>query len=390
MIKYTSEFNESEIKMEIYLDNAATTKMKKEGINVMVQAMEKCYGNSSSIHSKGREAEDALENARESLAKIIGATRDEVIFNSGATEGNNQIIKNYGKSGAHLVTTLVEHKSVLLSMKEAERNGAEVDYLDVDEKGHISLDQLKEKVRKNTALVSIMMVNNETGMITNLKDVVNQVRSLSKKAKIHVDGVQGFLKYPMNVKALDLDFLTVSAHKVHGPKGLGFLYVKKGHKPESLLHGGAHERRMRAGTVDVPGIVAFEQAAIALDSNRERNLNYVLALKTDFMNRLTPIEGVKINSPLDESSAYILNVSFIGIRGEILLHYLDEKGIYVATGSACTAKDHQGSHVLEAMHMDKDRIMGSMRFSFSEETTLEEITYTVGIIKEALHFLRRI
>ncbi len=375
--------------MQIYLDNAATTKMKKDVIQVMVEAMENCYGNSSSIHSRGREAEDALEKARENLSNIIGGTKDDVIFTSGATEGNNQIIKAYGKPGAHLITTNVEHKSVLLAMKEAEKNGSEVDYLDVDFNGEISLEQLKEKVRKNTALVSIMMVNNETGIMTNLDDVVKVVRGISKKAKIHVDGVQGFLKYPIDVMSMDIDYLTVSAHKVHGPKGLGFLYVRKGQKPESLMLGGDHERRMRAGTVNVPGILAFEYAALGLESNREENLAHVQRLKTAFIEGLTHLEGVYVNSPLATSSAYILSVSFEGVQGEVFLHYLDEKGIYVATGSACTSKDHKDSHVLEAMHLSKDQLLGSIRFSFEEETTMEEITHTLEIIEEALHFLRR-
>ncbi len=375
--------------MQIYLDNAATTKMKKEVIEVMVDAMENYYGNSSSIHGKGREAEDALEKARESLSKIIGATKDEVVFTSGATEGNNQIIRSYGKPGAHLITTTVEHKSVLLAMKEVEKHGAEVDYLDVNEKGGISLEQLREKMRKNTALVSIMMVNNETGVITNIEDVAKVVRSISKKAKIHVDGVQGFLKYPIDVKKMDMDFLTVSAHKVHGPKGVGFLYVRKGQKPDSLMLGGAHEYKMRAGTVNVPGIMAFEQAAKELEANREANLTHVLEIKKAFIQGLSSFEGVYVTSPLATSSAYILSVSFEGVRGEVLLHYLDEKGIYVATGSACTSKDHKDSHVLDAMHLNKERLLGSIRFSFEEETTMEEITYTLEIIEEALHFLRR-
>ncbi len=375
--------------MQIYLDNAATTKMKKKGIEAMVNAMENYYGNSSSIHSRGREAEDALERARESLAKIIGAAKDEVIFNSGATEGNNQIIRSYGKPGAHIITTVVEHKSVLLAMKEAEKCGAEVDYLEVNEKGGVSLEQLQNKMRKNTALVSIMMVNNETGVMNDIKEVSQVVRNISKKAKIHVDGVQGFLKYPIDVKDLDIDFMTVSAHKVHGPKGVGFLYVRRGQKPDSLMLGGAHEYKMRAGTVNVPGIIAFQQAAMDLEVNREANLAYVLLLKKAFIEGLSSFEGVYITSPLATSSAYILSVSFQGVRGEVFLHYLDEKGICVATGSACTSKDHKDSHVLGAMHLNQDRLLGSIRFSFEEETTMEEITYALEIIDEALHFLRR-
>lgn len=381
---------ESEIKMKIYLDNAATTKVKKDVISVMVEAMENYYGNSSSIHSIGRAAEDALEKCRESLSAIIGGDKDGVIFNSGATEGNNQIIRAYGKPGAHLITTCIEHKSVLLAMKNAQKNGAQVDYLGVDENGQISLDELKEKMTKNTALVSIMMVNNETGLSTDSKAIAQVIRSISKKTKFHVDAVQSFLKYPIDVKDMDIDFLTVSAHKVHGPKGLGFLYVKKGQKPESLLLGGEHEKRIRAGTVNVPGIIAFDYAAKKLHEDQDKNRAHVYNLKKAFINGLDGFTGIHINSPLEGSSAYILNVSFEGIRGETFLHYLDGKGISVATGSACNSKDTKNSHVLEAMHLDKQQLLGSIRFSFEEETTMEEITYTLEIIEEALHFLRRI
>lgn len=380
---------ESENKMKIYLDNAATTKVKKEMITVMADAMQNLYGNSSSIHSMGRKVENALEKSRESLSSIIGGGKDDIIFTSGATEGNNQVIRAYAKPGAHLITTCIEHKSVLLAMKQAEKNGAHVDYLGLDEDGQISLDELKEKMTKKTALVSIMMVNNETGLKTDPKAIAKVIRSISQRTKFHVDAVQGFLKYPINVKEMDIDFLTVSAHKVHGPKGLGFLYVKKGQKPESLFLGGDHEKRMRAGTVNVPGIVAFDYSANLLEKDRERNLAYVKALKTAFIDGLTYLNGVKINSPLGNSSAYILNVSFEGVRGETLLHYLDEKGIYVATGSACNSKDSKGSHVLEAMHLEHEHLLGSIRFSFEEDTTLEEINHTLLILKEALQFLRR-
>ncbi len=376
--------------MKIYLDNAATTKVRTDVISVMAKAMEDYYGNSSSVHSIGRAAEDALEKSRESLSAIIGGDKDGVIFNSGATEGNNQIIRAYAKPGAHLITSSIEHKSVLLAMKNAQKNGALVDYLGVDENGQISLDELKEKMTKNTALVSIMMVNNETGICTDSKAIGKVIRSISKKAKFHVDAVQSFLKYPIDVKDMDIDFLTVSAHKVHGPKGVGFLYVKKGLKPESLFLGGDHERRMRAGTVNVPGVVAFDYAAKKLNEDQDKNRGHVYELKKALIKGLDAFDGVHINSPLDGSSAYILNVSFDGIRGETFLHYLDEKGIYVATGSACNSKDTKDSHVLEAMHLDKQKLLGSIRFSFDAETTMEEITYTLKIIEEALQFLRRI
>lgn len=375
--------------MEAYLDNAATTKVRPEVISAMTEALKEVYGNPGSIHKIGRDAEDVLEKARKKIAATIGAAGEEIIFTSGASEGNNHIIKAFIKEGAHFITTKIEHPSVLRVMEYAQTQGVKVDFLSVDEWGQIDLKNLEEKVDKNTALVSIMMVNNETGAFHDPEVISKIIRKKSSRAKFHVDAVQGYQKFPIDVRKMDIDFMTVSAHKVHGPKGCGFIFVRKGQRPHSLLIGGEQERGFRAGTVNVPSIVGFSEAVTLKQSEMEENRRHVEGLRKIIADELGSIDGLKVNSDTESSSPYILSISIPGMKGEVLLHYLSDKGVYVSTGSACTSKDTKDSHVLLALGLKDKEIKGSIRLSFEERTTAEEVRYAAETIKEAVKFLRR-
>lgn len=375
--------------MEVYLDNAATTKINEKVVETMAEALKSTYGNPNSLHKVGRDAEDRLEKARRIISDSVNADAEEIIFTSCATEGNNHIIKSFIKEGAHFITTKIEHPSVLRTMEYAEKCGVRVDYLSVDENGKIDLSELKGKMTKNTSLVSIMMVNNETGALNDPFTIGGIIREAGGRTKFHVDAVQGYMKFPLDVRKMNIDFLTVSAHKVHGPKGVGFVYIKKGQRPTPFFLGGAQERGLRAGTVNVPSILGFAEIPALLEGRMDENREKVTLLKKAMIEELSGVKDLRINSKLDLTSPYILNISLPGLRGEVMLHYLSDKGVYVSTGSACSSKDTKDSHVLIAMGVKEKEIKGSLRFSFSEENTLEEITYAAGVIKEAVNFLRR-
>lgn len=375
--------------MEAYLDNAATTRINEKVVETMAEALKSTYGNPSSLHKVGRDAEDKLETARRIIGDSVHADAEEIVFTSCATEGNNHIIKSFIKEGAHFITSKIEHPSVLRTMEHAEKSGVRVDYLSVDEDGKIDLSELKGKITKNTSLVSIMMVNNETGAINDPEAIGRIIREAGGRTKYHVDAVQAYMKFPLDVRKMNIDFLTVSAHKVHGPKGVGFVYIKKGQRPLPFFLGGGQERGLRAGTVNVPSILGFSEIPALLEGRMDENREKVALLKKAMIEELSSLKELKINSKLDCTSPYILNLSLPGLRGEVMLHYLSDKGVYVSTGSACSSKDTKDSHVLQAMGVKEKEIKGSLRCSFSEENTLEEITYAAGVIKEAVNFLRR-
>ncbi|NLC65526.1 MAG: cysteine desulfurase [Clostridium sp.] len=375
--------------MEIYLDNAATTKISKNVIKKISYQLENTYGNSSSIHSLGRDAETKLNDSRDILKSVINGKDGKIVFNSGATEGNNQVIKNYIKEGAHFITTDVEHASVLASMKYAESKGVKVTYLSVDNNGDLNLKELNDSITKDTSLISIMMVNNEQGTINPIKKISEIIKENSNRAKLHVDAVQGFLKIPVDVKDMGIDYLTASSHKVHGPKGVGFLYINENLILDPLIHGTNHEFKMRAGTVNVPSIVGFSEAIKENSTNIEENYEKVLKLKNRLIKNLEQVKGFKLNSTSKESSPYIVNISFEHIQSEVMLNYLSEKGIYISIGSACTSKDSKDSHVLQAMNIPKEYLKGSMRISFSDTSTINEIDIASDKIIEGIKFFGR-
>lgn len=377
--------------MEIYFDNSATTKPYEEVIDAVAIGMREYYGNPSSLHNLGIKCEKRLNEAREFFAKTINCSKEEILFTSGATEGNNLIFNGIVKPGHHVITTAFEHHSVLKTVEALKEKGVKVTVLEVDEWGQISIEDLKEAICKDTVLVSIMHVNNEMGAIANLEEIGAAIKATSSRAKFHVDAVQGYGKLRLDVKKMNIDLLSVTAHKFHGPKGVGFTYIKKGIGINAMLTGGSQERGLRAGTQNLPGIIGMEKAAELVTENMKYNYEKVRALKAYFINRLEEIDNIRVNSPNDKYfSPYILNVSFVGVRAEVLLHLLEEKGIYVSTGSACTSKTSivNGSYVMKSLKLQDKEIESAIRFSFSKENTEEEIDIVIETLKSSLKFLR--
>lgn len=379
--------------MEIYLDNSATTKPYKEVVDKMVLALTTQYGNPSSIYKKGIEVEREIKEIRRNIARSLGAKETEIYFTSGGTECNNTIIRSVAKLNKktknHIISTVIEHPSVLNTLKDLEADGFEVTYLPVGKDGKISLEDLKNAIKKETILVSVMHVNNEIGTIQPIEEIGKYLKSLDEKVYFHVDGVQSYAKIKFRPSRYNIDFMSVSGHKLHGPKGIGFMYVKENNRIKPLLTGGGQEIGIRSGTENVPGIYGIGEAIRILNQDLERTIDKVRGLR-DLLKEeiLSNIDNVKINSP-EDGVCHVLNVSFRGVRGEVLLHYLEQKEIYVSTGSACSSKK-KGSHVLNAIGLTPDEIEGAIRFSLSDLNTKEEIMQTVEALKESVSDLRMI
>ena len=379
--------------MEIYLDNSATTKPYKEVVDKMVLALTTQYGNPSSIHKKGIEVEREIKEIRRNIARSLGAKENEIYFTSGGTECNNTIIRSVArlnkKTKNHIISTVIEHPSVLDTLKDLESEGFEVTYLPVDKDGKISIEDLKNAIKKETILVSIMHVNNEIGTIQPIEEIGKYLKSLDEKIYLHVDAVQSYAKIKFRPSRYNIDFMSVSGHKLHGPKGIGFMYVKENNRIKPLLTGGGQEIGIRSGTENVPGIYGIGEAVRILNQDLEGTIDKVRGLR-DLLKEeiLANIDNVKINSP-EDGVCHVLNVSFRGVRGEVLLHYLEQKEIYVSTGSACSSKK-KGSHVLNAIGLTPDEIEGAIRFSLSDLNTKEEIMQTVEVLKESVSDLRMI
>lgn len=370
-----------------YLDNSSTTKPSKKAIQYITQALEFNWGNPSSLHRMGMEAEIALNDARECIAHTVNARADEIFFTGSGTEANNTALLSVTKAknrGGRIITTAIEHPSVLETVKRLEDCGFEVVRLKPDKDGIVPISALENALTDNTLLVSMMLVNNETGAVQPVKEAVSLTKRMAPSALFHCDAVQGYGKLPVNVKSLGVDLLSASGHKIHGPKGIGFLYCKKGVHINPLITGGGQERGMRSGTESIPLIMGLMGAAeelpkpeIQLKSQREL-FNYT-------RDRLNGI-GAVINSP-EESLPYILNVSIIGYRSETLLHFLESRNVFVSSGSAC-AKG-QGSYVLNEMGFDKKRIDSALRISFSRYNTKEDADMLVSALEEAKKQLRK-
>ena len=378
--------------MNVYFDNSATTKPYDEVIEAVSKGMKEYFGNPSSLHKIGMNCEKRLNEAREYFASTIKCNKEEIYFTSGGSEGNNLILKGLLKPGHHFITTAFEHHSIISTCKQLEEKGVKVTYLDVDSEGRISLEDLEEAITKDTVLVSIMQVNNEIGVIQDIEAIGKLIKERSSRAKFHVDAVQGYGKLPIDANKSNVDFLTVASHKIHGPKGVGFIYIKKGIILNSLISGGSQEKGIRAGTENLPGIIGFEKAAQMTFEEMESRYDKVLELKKYFVERLNEIKDIRINGEIDGFSPYILNVSFLGVRAEVLLHLLEEQNIYVATGSACTSKSSaaHGSYVIKSLGLSNKEVESAIRFSFSYENTKEEVDYTIDVLKKSLMFLRRV
>lgn len=380
--------------MEVYFDNSSTTKTYDEVINEVAYGLREFYGNPSSLHNLGLKSEKKLRKCRQIIADTINASENEIYFNGGGSEGNNLVLKGILKSGSHLITTPFEHASILNTIKSLEKNGVKVTTLKIDDKGRIDLEHLENSITKETVLVSIMHVNNEIGVIQDVEEISRIVRKASSRARIHIDAVQSYGKLPIDTSKMQIDFMTVSAHKFHGPKGCGFIYIRKPNTLMPLIEGGSQESGVRAGTQNIAGIMGMSLAAKTTCENMKDNYEKVHEIKRMFLEKLKSIDNIKINSPDEEYfSPYILNVSFRGVRGEVLLHFLEESGIYVSTGSACSSKERArigGSYVLKSLGLTNDEIGGGIRFSFSDDNKLEEVDYTVETLEKGLKFLRRI
>ncbi len=382
--------------MEIYLDNCATTKPREAVIEEMVQVLREEYGNPSSLHRMGFNIEKRIENTRETIGKFLKVNKDEIYFTSGGTESNNlaiqSIINKYHRKGKHIITTGIEHPSVLNVLKYYEQRGYEITYLKVDKKGLISLEEFKSSIRKDTILVCIMLVNNEVGSIQPIGEIREILQEEGSNALLHVDGIQAFGKIPVDIKGWDIDTFSFSGHKIYGPKGIGGLYINKKVKLEPIIFGGNQEKGLRSGTENVPGIIGLGKAVEIMGKNYEKEREWVKKIKSYFIDKLKEnMDLIRINSPVDKTcSPYILNVSFKYVRGEVLLHYLEDKGIYVSTGSACSSRGTDKSHVLQEMGLSPLDIDGAIRFCFSYENTIEDIDYTIDVLKNSVEEIRQI
>ncbi len=373
---------------EIYLDNSATTKPYDEVIQYIYDVSKNYYGNPSSLHTKGIEAENLVKKARRQLADALKVDSKELYFTSGGTESNNMAITGYLKAnpraGKHIITSEIEHPSVLEVFKQLSQEGYRVDYIPVDSGGIVKLEALRDAIDGETALLSFMHTNNEVGSIQPVAEIDKIRRELCPEAALHIDAVQAFGKIQLYPVSLNIDLLSVSSHKIHGPKGLGALYVKKGIKIKPIMLGGGQETALRSGTENVPGICGFGLAAEKIFADIEKNHVKVSALNGHFINKVKEnFEDAVINSP-EEALPYIINVSFPNLKSEVLLHHLEQKNIFVSTGSACSSHKSGHSHVLKAMGINPKYIDGAIRFSLSASNTQEEMEATIAALKEII------
>ena len=378
--------------MKVYLDHAATTKVSDEVIEVMKNLFTEIYGNPSSIHGMGLEAEKILKSCKRTLAKLISCQENEVFFTSGGTEANNLaiqgVLKQMPPHQNHIITSQIEHPSVLSVYNYLESKGYKVTYLAVDSQGQISKEALENALNPSTALVSLMYVNNEIGTLSDISDF-SKIIKRNSKAVFHVDAIQAFGKVQCHVKKLGVDLMSFSSHKIHGPKGVGCLFVKKGTPIKPLFYGGAQEKGLRPGTENLPGIAGFVKAASVYHENIEENRQHLVEIKSYMLEQLKQINQYEVISP-ENGVAHILNVTFLNMRGEVLLHEIETQGVYVSTGSACSSKNKKYSHVLEGIGLNDMKKEGAIRFSFSIETSKEDIDYAIGVLKSALDKLHKI
>lgn len=385
--------------MEVYLDNSATTRVFPEVAELINHIMREDYGNPSSLHMKGVRAEQYIRYAKETFARILKVGEKELVFTSGGTEADNLAIIGSAlansRRGRHLITTQVEHPAVLQTMRYLEEQGFRVTYLPVDGEGRISLQDLQNAICPETILVSIMHTNNEIGSLQPVAEAGALIKRMNPEALFHVDAVQGFGKAHIYPKKMNMDLLSVSGHKIHGPKGAGVLYVRDKVKLTPIMFGGGQQMNLRSGTENVPGAAGMAKAAELLYRDFDKDINHIWQCKTRFIQGISRMQDVKINGlcsgeSMGESTApHIVSVSFAGVRSEVLLHTLEEQGIYVSAGSACAARKPQPSATLKAIGLEKALLESTVRFSFSVFTTIEEIDYTLDVLYDKIPMLRR-
>ena len=380
--------------MEVYFDNSATTRCYDSVKDIVVKAMTEDFGNPSAMHLKGVEAEKYIKSSAENLARLLKVQEKEILFTSGGTESDNLALIGAAfankRSGNHIITTSVEHPAVSQPALFLQEQGFEVTYLPVDSRGVVKMDALKAVLREDTILVSVMYVNNEVGAVMPVEEIAALVHEKSPKALFHVDAIQAFGKYRIYPKKMGIDLLSVSGHKIHGPKGVGFLYINEKAKIQPQILGGGQQGGMRSGTDNVPGIAGLGAAAVEIYKNLEENVENMYRLKEHIAQGLEKIGDIRINGmDLREGAPQILSISVMGVRSEVLLHSLEERGIYVSAGSACSSHKRKPSATLAAMGMSKDQIESTVRLSFCEENTIEEADYFLQVMGELVPMLRR-
>lgn len=380
--------------MEVYLDNSATTACYKEVGELVYKVMCRDYGNPSSMHKKGVEAEHYIRGAKERLAKILKVKEKEIVFTSGGTESDNLALRGCARanrrSGNHLITTGIEHPAILNTMRHLEEEGFRVTYLPVDANGRVKLEVLREALCDETILVSVMYVNNEVGSVQPVAEAAKIVKAYNPRILFHTDAVQGFGKYHIYPKRLGIDMLSASGHKIHGPKGTGFLYLDEKVKILPIVFGGEQQKNIRSGTENVPGIAGLSLAAEMIYRDLDVKVALMRDLKAHFLEGVSKIEHTTVHGLTDENSApHIISVGFAGIRSEVLLHALEEKGIYVSSGSACASNHPAVSGVLKGIGASKEYLDATLRFSMSEFTTREEVDYTLETLYDCITKLRK-
>ena len=384
--------------MEVYLDNSATTRVFLDVAELMKTLMCEEYGNPSSLHRKGVQAENHIKQAKAVFAKLLKVNEKEIFFTSGGTESDNLAIIGCAmanrRRGTHLITTQIEHPAVLQTMKYLEEQGFRVTYLPVDASGRIRLDDLKAAMTNETILVSIMHTNNEVGSVQPIAEAGALIKRMNPNTLFHVDAVQGFGKFRIYPKKMYIDLLSASGHKIHGPKGVGLLYVGERVKIKPIGYGGGQQAGLRSGTENVPGIAGMAKAAEALYSHLDEDTAQLYRCKRHFIEGVSRIEGVRVNGLpdckcIEQTAPHVVSVSFAGVRSEVLLHTLEDAGVYVSAGSACSAHKPQPSATLKAMGVDNSLLMSTIRFSFSVFTTIEELDYTLQVLYDKIPVLRR-
>lgn len=380
--------------MEAYFDNSATTKVLDCVKNAVVDAMCVNYGNAAAKHRKGVEAENLVREAKKAIADTLKVQEKEILFTSGGTESNNTALIGTAlanrRAGKHLITTGVEHPSIYNTMSFLEEMGFEVTYLPVDHLGHISLEDLEKAIREDTILVSVMYVNNEVGAVEPIEAISQCIKKKNPKTLFHVDAIQAYGKYKIRPKKQGIDLLSVSGHKIHAPKGVGFLYIRDGVKIRPILFGGGQQKGMRSGTENVPGCVGLGVAAREAYKDFDARIEKLYTLREHLIAGLKPLGGVTINGSEDRTNApQIVSASFEGVRSEVLLHALEDKGVYVSSGSACSSNHPGISGTLKGIGVKKELLDSTIRFSLGDLNTEEEVDYAIGVLGELLPVLRR-
>lgn len=380
--------------MEAYFDNSATTKVFDCVKDIVVKTMIEDYGNAASKHTKGVKAEQYIKEARAIIAKTLKVQEKEIVFTSGGSESNNMALIGAAmanrRRGNHIISSNVEHSSVYNTLGFLQEQGFEITYLPVNHQGHIDLEQLKDSLCPETILVSVMYVNNEVGSVEPVEEISKVIKKTYPDILFHVDAIQAYGKYEIRPKRQGIDLLSVSGHKFHGPKGTGFLYIDEKAKVKPLIYGGGQQKGMRSGTENVPGVAGMGAAAKEIYERHREKVDYLYGLKDYFMKRIEEIDGCVINSqPGRESAPQIVSVSFQGVRSEVLLHALEEREIYVSSGSACSSNHPGVSGTLKGIGVKQELLDATLRFSFGMFNKSEEIDYAVQVLKELLPVLRR-